>query len=212
MKRNLFVLGMVFMFVAVLGISLSQAQDKKPFNVKGLYVEGCSCSAPCGCEMTGLEMGCEGVGAVSISSGKYNGVDLSGVKIALGLGAGDWSRAYVQVAKPEQKEAAEAFAKAMASNYGKVEEIKDAKIDITGKDGKYTVKVDDGKIMELNTEPVIGGDNKTPVAHTNTHNALNSTMYQAKSISGTFTDGRHTIKLKDSNSYFNTKMSKSGNM
>jgi hypothetical protein len=59
--------------------------------------------------------------------------------------------------------------------------VHDAKIDINGKDGAYTVKVDGGKIMTCTTEPVLGGDNKTPITHTNTKDALNPTMYQGPS-------------------------------
>jgi len=35
-----------------------------------------------------------------------------------------------------------AFGKACTSGFGKIEEAKDAKVDIEGRDGKYAVKVD----------------------------------------------------------------------
>ena len=72
--------------------------------------------------------------------------------------------------------------------------------------------VEDGKIIKFETEPVLGVDKKTPVSHTNTNNKLNSTFYQAKTISGNFNDGGKSFELKDSNSYFNPEMKSSGQM
>lgn len=57
---------------------------------------------------------------------------------------------------------------------------------------------------------VLGGDKRSPIAHSNTRNALVSTFLQAKSISGSFKDGERSITLKESNSYFNDKMKSSG--
>jgi hypothetical protein len=53
---------------------------------------------------------------------------------------------YVVAKNPRQREAAVAFGKACTSGFGKIEEVKDAKVDIEGKDGKYAVKVDGGSL------------------------------------------------------------------
>jgi hypothetical protein len=61
---------------AVLLLSLSVAHAapstaagaKKPSSAAGTYVEGCSCGAPCACQLTGVEHGCQGVGAMTPTS------------------------------------------------------------------------------------------------------------------------------------------------
>src|SRR5438034_507368 len=52
-------------------------------------------------------------------------------------------------------EAAEALAKAAFSAYGKIEAVKNAKTDFLGKDGRYSLSVEGGKIVEMRTEPVL---------------------------------------------------------
>ena len=199
----------LFAVIAALTLSQVNADEKHSYNVSGLFVEGCSCAAVCGCEMMGLAHGCEGVGAFRISSGTYNGMDLTGVKIAYAGVPGEWIRIYVDT-NPKQHDAAVAFGKAALKEFGTLEEMKEAKIDITGKNGKYTLQVDNGKVMALTTEPVLGGDKKTAISHTNVSNTLNPTMYQGKTISGSYSDGEHSFELKDSNSFFNNKMKSSG--
>ena len=202
-----------FAGVVLLAAASMQAAEKQPFNVQGVYSETCSCKAPCRCEMMGLEMGCEGVGAMQLSSGSYNGQDLSGLKAAYAVAPGDWVIVYMQPAKAEQAKAAREFLMAVYSNWGKVEAIKDAKIDIAGKDGNYTVTVDDGKIMKYQTKVVLGGDKKSPVGHTNIADPLNHTFFQALSESCVFKDGGHEITLKKgTNSYFNDKMESKGEL
>lgn len=208
MKRSIGFAGVVLLAAASL-----QAAEKHPFNVQGLYSETCSCRAPCRCEMMGLEMGCQGIGAMHVLSGSYNGQDLSGMKAAYATEPGDWVVVYVQLARPEQAKAAREFLAAVYGNWGKVEAIKDAKIDIVGQGGNYTVTVDDGKIMRYQTKAVLGGDKKSPIAHTNIADPLNQTFLQGLSESGVYKDGGHEIVLKKgTNSYFNDKMASSGDL
>src|SRR5947209_8431535 len=101
--------------------SSASAGDKQDYNVAGEWVEGCSCTGICTCEMTGLEMGCAGVGAMKLASGSYMGTDLSGVKIAYATMPGHWVRLYVDAANSEQRKAAEAFARAVYTPFGKIE-------------------------------------------------------------------------------------------
>lgn len=202
-----------FAGIVLLAATSVQAADKHPFNVQGLYSETCSCSAPCPCELIGLKKGCEGFGAMQLSSGSYNGQDLSGMKAAYAVAPGDWVIVYVQPAKPEQSKAAREFLMAVFTNWGRVEAIKDAKVDIAGQGGNYTVAVDDGKIMRYQTKVVLGGDKKTPIAHTNISDPLNHTFFQALSESGVFKDDGREITLdKGTNSYFNDKMDSKGEL
>src|SRR5712691_13530338 len=121
---------------AVIAASASAA-DKQPFRIKGTYVEGCSCGIPCGCELVGAEKGCQGVGALAISSGKFKGTALSGAKIAYAVSPGQWIRLYVDSRKPEQREAALDFAKAYFADWGKLETAREAHIDQSGSAGNF---------------------------------------------------------------------------
>jgi hypothetical protein len=112
----------------------------------------------------------------------------------------------------QRREAGTAFARAVYGPFGKIEAVKAARIEVTGEDGRYTVSVDGGRIAQLKTEPVLGGDGKTPVGHTNTKDPLNPTVMQGKAINGQFRDGNRTFSLKGSNSFFNGQMNSRGEM
>lgn len=198
----------VLLTIATLAITGAYAGGK--WSVSGTFVEGCSCMGVCPCELTGLKDGCDGVGALMVTSGNYQGVDLSGSKIVYASTPGQWVRLYVETKDSKQNHAARDFASAYFSGFGKVEDVKDAKIDISGKEGKYTVSVDNGAIMNLQTEPVLGGDQKTPITHTNTQSKLNPTVMQGKTISGSYKDGERSFTLEGSNSYFNPHVKSSG--
>lgn len=208
MKSTSFVVASIMMLTPLVG----KAAEKHPFNVTGTYVEGCSCNIPCPCAMAGPVKGCQGIDSMELSGGTYNGVDLKGVKITVAKTLGNWSRVYLDVPDPKQREAAAAFATAWASQMGKVEAVKHARIEISGKDGSYTVKVDDGKIAQLTTKVVLGADGKNALSHANLNAPLTPTLYQARTLSGSFRDGDRSFELKDSNSYFNSQMNASGEL
>ena len=64
--------------------------------------------------------------------------------------------------------------------------------------------------MQFTTKPVLGGDQKSPVRHTNTMSPLNRTFLQGKTVSGKFQDGNCSFTLAGTNSYFNNRMNSSG--
>jgi hypothetical protein len=160
--------------------------------------------------MTGnFKHGCQGVGGVALTSGSYNGVDLTGAKIVFGGFAG--GRIYVYVdAKDSQREAAAAFGRAIFGPLGKIEAVKNASIALSGKGGTYTLTVNGGKIMSLTSEPVLGLDKRTPISHNNLLLPLSPTLMQAKTVKGSFHDGDISFTLKGSNSYFNDNVKSSG--
>lgn len=53
---------------------------------------------------------------------------------------------------------------------------------------------------------------QTPIAHSNINDPLNPTIYQGKTVSGSYQDEAHSFKLAGSNSYFNPKMVSSGKL
>jgi len=138
------------------------------------------------------------------------GTNLAGAKMAYATVPGDWVLVYVDAANPAQQEATSAFAKAVFGPFGKIEAVKPAKIDLSGTEGHYTLSVDNGNIMQLATEPVLGGDNRTPIAIHNIKDPLHPTVMQGKTITGTYHDGDHSFTLKDSNSYFNDHVKSKG--
>ena len=186
------------------------AASKQSFRVKGEFIDGCSCSPPCACPMTGIERGCEGVGGMVLSSGKYAGADLSGAKIIYAVSPGKWVRGYVDAKNPAQEKAAIDFAKVAFAEFGKVEFVKPARIEVTGKDGDYKLTVNGGKTMKLVTKPVLGADKRTPIVHKNLNDPLNDVFYQGKTVSGSYSDEGRSFKLKDSNAFFNPRLDKSG--
>src|SRR5882724_7762127 len=94
----------VILIIAAMALTtIANAAGKQSFNIKGTYVEGCNCGIPCGCELVGAEKGCQGVGVLTISSGKFKGANLSGAKIAYAVSPGQWLRLYIDAPKPEQR-------------------------------------------------------------------------------------------------------------
>ncbi len=187
------------------------AAEKQSWHLKGMFVEGCTCSIPCACELSGVvEKGCQGVGALSLDGGEFNGVDLSGAKIAYGGEIGEWIYVYADSSKPEQREAALQFAKKYYGAWGKIAGARAAKIDIDGESGNYIVKIDGGKTLEMKTEPIIGGDGKSPVKILNTKSKISPEFLQAKTVRAKFQEEGHEFQLEDSNSYFNDRINSKG--
>ncbi|NOR65528.1 MAG: hypothetical protein GQ468_05875, partial [Candidatus Scalindua sp.] len=60
-----------FVFILTVGfnfiLSITNVNAGEKYSVKGIFVEGCDCSISCPCELTGIEMGCQTVGAMLLS-------------------------------------------------------------------------------------------------------------------------------------------------
>jgi hypothetical protein len=211
--------GLVLVCLAAILAPLSPVragdEETHPFEVEGMYVEGCTCKPPCACELTGLDMTCQGVGAFRFTGGKYNDVSLAGVSVAYAGEAGTWARLYVDAKDAKQKDAVTALAKAALKDFAPCEKVLDAKIEITGSDGKYTAKVSDGKenLFTLTTEPILGGDGKTPLVYSNIHDPIHPEVMQGKTIKCEYKDDKHAFKIEEgSNAYFQPKLKASGKL
>jgi len=190
--------------------SIGANAQEKPFDLHGIYLEGCTCQVVCSCDLLGgMVPGCHVMGAMIISSGNYGNADLSGVKLAFAV-AENWVRLYVQSKDSLQTKTIGDMVRAMFSDYGEVESINDAKIDLSGSDGNYTLTVNDGEVLTLKTQPVLGADGKTAVTYTNYPDPLFHTIMQGKVVSASYHDDKHDFTLKDSNSFFNQDWSASG--
>ncbi len=208
------ILGLLFVLAAgVLAPAGAQDGAKADFSVEGMFVDVCCCMPPCPCEVTEVAAGCQGVGVHQIVSGTYAGDDLSGVKIAHAKVVGEWVNLYIDARDERQRAAAEKFGRAAWIGFGPIREVKAAKIEVTGADGKYTGTVDGGKIMKFATEPVLGGDGKTPIGITNIKNAVNPTVFQGRCVWAAYSDGDKKVTVdKGRNSHFNPKLKSSGKL
>lgn len=191
--------------------ALAPASDKAEFSVEGMFVDCCSCRPPCPCEVTEVAAGCKGVGVHHIRTGNYAGDELVGVKIAHAKVVGQWVNLYIDAKDEKQLAAAEKFGRAAFAKFGPITEVKAARIDVFGTEGRHTVTVDGGKIMRFETEPVLGGDGRTPVGYTNIKNAVNPTVFQGTCTSATYSDGDKKVTVdKGRNSHFNPTLKSSG--
>lgn len=200
----------VLVAVSMLTVSGSAGAGKSSFSFKGMYVEGCSCNAPCPCELTGVQMGCEGVGFFSFTSGSYNGMDFDGTRGAYAVKPGDYLVIYVDAPNEAKRKAVAEFMKAAFKDWGKLEGVESAKIKISGKGGNYVCTIGNGSEMSLTTKAVMGGDKKTPMSYHNINSPLHSTVMQATSVKCHFKRGNRSFDLKDSNGYFNPSLNSKG--
>ena len=141
---------------AVIGQAWGAGEEKASYRATVLFVEGCNCSIPCSCEMGEMKHGCQDVGVLAFTAGSYKGVSLAGAKLAYATSLGNWVRLYMQANDAKQQEAVTDFARRSMADFGKIEDVKAAKVEIAGTDGKYTLTVDGGKIMRLE-EPGLAG-------------------------------------------------------
>jgi len=183
--------------------SVETRTQQKPFDFQGIYLEGCNCQMVCSCDLYGeMVKGCQVMGAMIISSGSYADFKISNMKIAFAIGD-KWVRIYLQSEDPEQDKVAAEMAEMIFSSYGIVESVSNAEIELSGSNGNYTLTVDQGKVIELKTQSVLGADGKTAVTYTNYPDPLFHTIMQAKVVSGSYNDGDRHFKLEGSNSFFN---------
>lgn len=182
-------------------------QQKPEYRVKGTQMEGCTCNLVCSCSFTGKRaQGCKGINVWAVSSGSYQGVDLAGAKFASGS-SGQKKYLYVD-SSDAQREAAAAAAKAiLGSGPGKIQAVKNAKIDLSGSGGRYTLNINGGKTAQLTTEPLMGNDKKTPSAHTN---AMSYPIMQGRTLTGSFHEPGLSFKLKNTNSFFSDDAEETG--
>ncbi len=200
------------LLVLVLAFGIINAGDRD-YKVEGTYIEGFNCKdAPPYVMMNSQADGCQGIGVLLLTGGKYMNVDLKNAKIAYATQSGDWVRIYVDAENAVQREAAIAFAKDYLTPVGRIDTAREAKIAVTGKDGDYTVMVDNGNVIQLTTKPVLGGDKEHPVSYNNSRSKLSKTLYQAQTLHGSFADGNRRFELKDANAYFNNDLNTKGSL
>lgn len=174
--------------------------------MNGVYVEGCSCAPPCPCELTGVAMGCEGVGFFSIQNGSFAGASVSGVRFAYATKPGDYVIGYVDAPNAAKRKAGENLIRTAFKDWGKMEAVRSAKIAITGSGGTYSATVDGGKVCSLTTKPILGSDKRHPIVIDNINSPLHPQVKQGRIVKCSYTDGDHHFDIEGQNAYFNDRL------
>lgn len=200
---------MNILVLSTLAFALSGHTGAKSFSFNGEYEEGCSCMGVCQCEMTGVEMGCQGVGLFRANSATFDGQELGSFKAAYAVVPGSWAIIYVD-AQSDKVAGVTDFMKAALAAFGPVEAVRNAQIDYEGVGHESKVVVDGKPIISFSCEAITGGDGKSPMAYSNIHDVLHPTVMQGKTDACAFKDGSHSFDLKGTNAFFNDHIDSSG--
>jgi len=121
---------------------------------------------------------------------------------------GSWYRLYIDAPDPARRATAEKLLRFICADWGKLESIRDAKIDIAAAAGGFCRQGRRGMTMKYSIAPVIGGDGNAPLAYSNTHSAFSTTFLQGKSAEATlYHDDTRSFSIPAGrNGYFNDKM------
>ena len=181
----------------------------KTFEFSGSYVEGCSCNGPCPCELTGVKMGCQGIGIFNVQKGAYKGKDMSGCRFAYATQPGEWIEFYVDAPNATKRATCVAFITQYLGPFGKITGTHDAKIKLTVLNNKQYARVDDGKVMGLESSTVYGLDKKNPLMYSNMNDAIHPIVMQGKVSKCFYNNGDKSFKLEGTNAYFNRNIASS---
>ncbi len=196
----------------VLLLILPLNANDRDFRLQGTFIEGMNCKDQSPATLTTFSNGCQGIGVLSLTGGKYLNVDLKDAKIAYAVSAGDWVRIYVDAQNPVQREAAITFARDFLAPYGRIDTAREARIQITGTNGNYTAMVDNGNILQLTTQPILGGDNQHPVVIDNSKSKLSNKLYQGLAVQGSVKDGNRQFDLRNGVAFFNNDLDSKGTL
>ena len=198
------------MTIALLASAVAMAAPAPDFELVGSYVEGCSCSAPCPCELTGVAMGCEGIGVFDIKKGSFQGKDMSGCRTAYATAPGQYLVLYIDAPTDAKRAAAEGFMKKYFGPFGELKGVHSATIKVTVGAKKQFANVDGGSVMSIESHSVLGMDKMSAMTYSNINSAVHPTVMQSKVVTCSFNDGERSFKLEGSNAYFNPALNSKG--
>lgn len=177
---------------------------KLPYSYDAVFIEGCSCQDVCVTEVTGTDAKCHGLAAMDFHRASYAGKDFSGSRAAWAWGPG-WVHLYVD-AKSPRRDGLVKFLKAALSDWGTMENVTLAKVAVD----KYSASVADGKMASITIAPVLGGDGKTPVEHTNLGSLFHDRLNQGKIKTAWYKEPGHEADWNGTNAFFNAHCRMSG--
>ena len=171
-------------------LSCQKKTENSKWSIKATYYEGCSCNAPCPCPF-GLPMTnsyCKLNGLLNIHEGKYENIELKGVKAILSGSVGEWGTYYFS--ETTTKEQILAVEKILATvNIAAFDTIlssKVTKIDYKNENGKVSFSTPNIKVVM----DMVKGKNDQPVVVQNLKSkwSQNYTPHLCSKNSRAFTD------------------------
>jgi len=202
--------------VALLSLSLALlpargTSGRKPFQFEGKFVEGCTCKQICQFEITGADTKCSAIGAYEFSKGTYGGKSIAGTRVAFAVSPKGWLHLYVDGGDAGRRMTVVEMFKVALKDWGKLQPVEHKAVAISGKDGRYVTKVDGGRIMVLQSEPVTYPGHAEAITYGHLFdNTLHKAISQARTITGTFHDGKHSFSFQGSNGFFNANLKEKG--
>ena len=172
-------------------------------DIKGAFLEGCSCKGTCAFETTGKLPGCHALGAYRIDRGSYGSRDLAGTSLAFVSAPSGDLFVYVDGPTSSKRKSAGVLAKALwGEGFGKWNTMRDAKISLTGSGGSHSLLIDGGATVSLSTSPVKGGDAKGFVVLSNVYGDPYDKLFQATIKGASFSDKGQKFTLKGTSAFF----------
>lgn len=191
------------LFSSVLAVAGGNLPPTTPTVLNGIFVEGCSCKASCAFETTGASTGCQSFGVYRILKGHFGHRDVSGLSLAWVAASSDRLFVYVDARSTSQFKTGESLARVIfAEGFGKLQAVKRAPISLAGEKGRYRLAIDGGKVFEMKTEPVFGGDGRTPVKIDNVMGDPYDALYQGKTVSAAFNGEGASFRLTNTSAFF----------
>ena len=179
------------------------APSAELLDIKGAFLEGCSCKGTCAFETTGKLPGCHALGAYRIDRGTYGSRDLAGIALAFVSAPSGDLFVYVDGPTSAKRKSAGVLAKALwREGFGKWNMMRETKIALTGRRGSHSLLIDGGKIVSLSTGPVKGGDAKDFVVLSNVFGDPYDKLFQATIKSASFSDKGQKFTLKGTSAFF----------
>lgn len=154
----------ILILIPFFGCKQKSENSKSKWSIKATYYESCSCNAPCPCPF-GLPMTnsfCKLNSLLEIHEGKFNDIDLKGVKLVTTGSSGDWGEySFSETTTDEQKSSVESILKIVnVYGFNTILTSKKAKIDFEKKEGSVTFSTSKVNVVMFmvkgkNGEPVV---------------------------------------------------------
>lgn len=194
MINNLF-----FITVLIFLFGWQQKTEKPKWYINATYHESCSCNAPCPCPF-GLPMTnsfCKLNSLLDIHEGRYNSIDLKGVKVILTGTSGKWGEYYFSEATTnEQKRSIESILKIVnITKFDTILASKKTKINFEKKGSSVAFSMSNISVLMS----MVKGKNDKPVIVQNLKSKLfeNYIPYLSHKNIRSFSDTTHDFSFVD---------------
>ena len=194
--------------IASLVLIASLPTKKLPYHYIAEFVESCSCKDICVTEITGKDAGCHGIGAIRFKSGSYGKADLGGTSAAFVWDSGKWITLTVD-ATESKRAGVRDLMRTFLADWGKLEPTRLGKVQISRSGKDFSLLVDGGKTAVMKMRPIFGGDQMSPVTHSNLSSPIHKVLMQGETISASV-GSDHPFNLTSTNGFYNMSVRMSG--